>query len=47
MRWRKGSPMANKDKGRKPSKKAASRTLKQKRQAKKAKKAADTQKPFD
>ncbi len=47
MRCWKGSPMANKDKGGKPSKKAASRSLKEKRAAKKAKKAANTQKPFE
>jgi hypothetical protein len=34
-----GDPMANKDKGGKSTKKAASRSLKEKRQAKKAKKA--------
>ena len=47
MRCGKGSRMANKDKGGKSSKKAASRSLKEKRQAKKAKKAATTQKPFE
>lgn len=40
--------MANKDKGGRASKKAASRSLKEKRRAKKAKKAgnSNTQKPF-
>ena len=36
---REETPMANKDKGGKSTKKAASRSLKEKRQAKKAKKA--------
>lgn len=38
--------VANKDKGGRSSKKAASRSLKEKRQAKKAKRAGDTRKPL-
>jgi hypothetical protein len=38
-RWSRGDTMANKDKGGRSTKKAASRSLKEKRQAKKAKKA--------
>ena len=38
--------MARKDKGGKSSKKAATRSLKEKRQAKKVKKAGDTHKPL-
>ena len=39
--------MANKNRSKKPSKKAATRSLKEKRQAKKAKRAGGTQKPFE
>lgn len=40
------TPMANKDKGGRSTKKVASRSLKEKRQAKKAKKAGDERKPL-
>ncbi len=43
--WR--TPMANKDKGGKSSKKVAEKTLKEKRLAKKAKKAQHTNESFD
>ena len=47
LRWRPtGGIMARKDKGGKSSKKAATRSLKEKRQAKKVKKAGDTNKPL-
>ena len=43
--WR--TPMANKDKGGKSSRKVAEKTLKEKRLAKKAKKAQHTNESFD